>query len=71
MEFIQNLQHNMILVSNSDNIIIMGDFNHRCTQWDSLHTNSELKQDMLDSKTALGITSTHTQTQEIQPTYWN
>ena len=33
----------------------MGDFNHRCTQWDSFHTNSELKEDLLDSTTALGL----------------
>ena len=55
MEFILNLQQNMMLVSNIDNIINMGDLNDRCTQWDSLHTNSVLKQDLLDSTTALGL----------------
>ncbi len=34
----------------------MGDFNDICQEWISRHTDSELKQDLLDTTSALGLT---------------
>ena len=36
-------------------LYILGDFNDRCTEWESTHTDSELKQDLLNCTTSLGL----------------
>ena len=55
--YIQDLQDMLIRASNAaaESIFLMGDFNDRCTEWDGRHTDSELKQDLVDTTTALGL----------------
>ena len=55
--YIQDLQDMLIRASNAaaESIFLMGNFNDRCTEWDGRHTDSELKQDLVDTTTALGL----------------
>ena len=40
---------------NSDSVFLMGDLNDRCTEWDTIHTDSELKQDLVDMTASFGL----------------
>ena len=55
--YIQQLQQNLVNVANagSQRIILMGDFNDRCTEWEGSHVDSELKQELLDTTAAIGL----------------
>jgi len=44
-----------VISTNPGSIYILGDFNDRCSTWESNHENSELKQDFLTSTTSLGL----------------
>ena len=37
-----------VMARNPESIIIMGDLNDTCTKWDSIHVNSDLKNDLYD-----------------------
>ena len=56
-EYMQCLQDTLtrVLTTNSDAVYLMGDFNDRCTTWDDRHPESELKEDLLDTTTAVGL----------------
>ena len=45
----------------SDAVILLGDFNDRCTSWDSLHDNSELGSNLVH------LFSTHCLSQLVSP----
>ncbi len=55
--YIQKFQDMMMKVmnTNADAIYLMGDFNDPCTTWEGRHPQSELKEQLLDSTTTLGL----------------
>ena len=56
-DYIQELQDCLITALNvgAESTFLMGDLNDRCTCWESRHEHSELKQDLLETTTALGL----------------
>ena len=56
-EFIHSLQEILInaINTNPESLFLLGDFNDRCTTWESTHVHSELKQDLIDTSTAIGL----------------
>lgn len=48
--FLEDLQHslNLVFLENPDFLLILGDFNDRCVEWESNHENSELKLQLYD-----------------------
>ena len=55
--FIDELQESItkVIDSNPDSIYILGDFNDPCSEWESIHSHSELKQDLLHTASSLGL----------------
>jgi exonuclease III len=65
-QFLEQFQNSLEQISAllPESIIIMGDLNDKCLTWDSVHTNSELKNDLFD------IVNLHDMTQLIdKPTH--
>ena len=56
--FINNFQDTLLNITQEryHRLIIMGDFNDRCTSWNSIHVNSELKNNLVDMLQASGLT---------------
>jgi len=56
-DYIHRIQDTLtrVLTTNADSVYLMGDFNDRCTKWEDRHPESELKEDLLDTTTALGL----------------
>ena len=56
--YVQSLQENLMRAMNNPNtgIYLLDDFNDKCQKWESRHSDSELKQDLLETTTAIGLT---------------
>ena len=49
-EFVANLENTLALIAckKYDTVILVGDFNDPCTKWNSRHTKSDLKNNLVD-----------------------
>jgi len=55
--YIQDLQEMLtnVMSTSYESMYLLGDFNDRCTEWNSRHNQSELNDDLLNTTTAFGL----------------